>query len=142
MLVNKLRLKAQITRAADGAPGVLHDKTVEQLKEYRYQLTDVTDYAISFSGRNSSRIEFARWSGTKLDEGRIEIDNSGNTAIIKLTYFIHYEDFIFASGILLLYMCVVDLFAGFALAFLLAGLFFRISLQKGAAKELMEVILK
>jgi hypothetical protein len=142
MLSGKLKYKVQRTRTINLARGVLHERITNQLKEYSYQQVAVVDHTVTFSSGYTSRLELARRSGTKLTEGTFELDNLDSITIVKLTYFINYTGFLFVLGAVLIYMLFEDVFAGFMLIFLFIGFAVYIFLQKAAAKELMEIILK
>jgi len=141
MNINNLMLKYEISKHTSLNLDIVRKKTISELTEDKYRITQQTDACIRFDNSGPPTFEMRGASASKLQSGFLELMNtSGNN--VKLTYFVSYKYILLALAVILILACLYSLILLVLGAFLIITFGIELFSQKSNAKDLIARILE
>lgn len=140
MNINNFRLKYEILQSTRLHLDIVLQKTISELREDKYRITQQTDGFITFDNSGPPTFEMRGASASKLQAGILELMKiEGNN--VKLTYFVSYKYILLALAAILIVAYLYSLIMLVLGAFLIITFGIELVRQNSNAKELIARIL-
>jgi hypothetical protein len=141
MNINNFRLKYEISKSTRLNLNIVRQKTILELREDKYRITQQTDERITFDNSGQPTFEMRGASASKLQTGILELmETEGNT--VKLTYFVSYKHILLALVVILILAYLYSVITLVVGAFLIITFGIELVRQKSNAEGLIARILK
>jgi len=141
MNINNFRLKYEISQSTRLDPDIVRQKTISELREDKYRITQQTDERITFDNSGPPRFEMRGASASKLQTGILELMATEENTV-KLTYFVSYKYILLALAVILILAYLYSVIMLVLGAFLIITFGIELVRQKSNAEELIARILK